>query len=152
MTGPLSAILLAAAAATPPLAPQTSTVVNPVVPPATVVKQVAPDAFTVTNIPGMAVATRVEIQRFSDYDLNKDGSYGPMEFAQAAYFLATGDPVPGTTAIPRPGEYLPHLAAAHMNPKFAAALLNATSDEFTAIDSNHDWRVTPAELDGFAQG
>ncbi|GAO38895.1 hypothetical protein SCH01S_21_00820 [Sphingomonas changbaiensis NBRC 104936] len=152
MNGLLSAILLAASAQTPPLAPQASTVVEPVLPPATVVKQVAPDAFTVTNIPGLAVAKRVEIQRFSDYDLNHDGSYGPMEFAQAAYFLATGDPVPGTTAIPRPGQYLPHLAYAHMNPKFAAALLNATSDEFTAIDSNHDWRVTPAELDRYARG
>ena len=152
MIGPLSAILLAAAAQTPPLAPQTRTVVDPVLPPSTVVKQVAPDAFTVTNIPGVAVAKRVEIQRFSDYDLNKDGSYGPMEFAQAMYFLTTGDPVPGTTAIPKPGQYIPHLAYAHMNPKFAAALLNATSDEFTAIDSNHDWRVTPQELDRYAQG
>ena len=153
MTGLMSAILLASATSmqAPPLAPQTRTVVQPVVPPATAVVQVAPDAFTVTDIPGVAVAKRVEIQRFSDYDLDRDGGYGRMEFAQAMYFLATGDPVPGTSAVPRPSAYVPHLAYARMDPKAAAALLNATSDEFTAIDRDHDWRITPAELRQFAQ-
>jgi hypothetical protein len=141
-----------AAMQAPPLAPQTRTVVQPVAPPATVISQVAPHVLQVTAVPGVATTQTIRIQRFADYDLNRDGAYNPMEFAQAMYFLATGDPVPGTTAIPRPSNYKPHVAARQMDPKFAVALINTASDEFTAADANHDWRLTPDELARFAQG
>ena len=140
-----------AAMQAPPLAPQTATAVQRVAPPATVVTQVAPHVLQVTAIPGVAATQTVRIQRFSDYDLNRDGAYNPMEFAQAMYFLATGDPVAGTTGIPRPVEYKPNIAARQMDPKFAVALINTASDEFTAADTNHDWRLTPDELARFAQ-
>jgi len=150
----LTSLALAGLAAmqTPPLAPQTSTVIQPVAPPATVVTQVAPHVLQVTAVPGVAAKQTIRIQRFSDYDINRDGAYNPMEFAQAMYFLATGDPVPGTTGIPRPAEYQPHIAAKQMDPKFAVALINTASDEFTAADADHDWRLTPEELARFAQG
>ena len=145
MFGPLSALMLAAVPQ-PPLAPETRSVVQPVAPPGLAVVQMTPNSFTVTNLPGVAVSKQVSIQRFPDYDLNRDGAYGRMEFAQAMYFLATGDPVPGTAAVPRPSQYVPHQPYATMDPELAAALINATSDEFTAIDQNQDWRITPAEL------
>lgn len=145
MFGLLSALLLAAAPQ-PPLAPETRAVVQPVAPPALAIVQATPNSFAVTNLPGVAVSKQVSIQRLQDYDLNRDGTFGRMEFAQAMYFLATGDPVPGTAAIPRPPQYVPHQAYATMDPELAAALINATSDEFTAIDENQDWRITPAEL------
>lgn len=150
----LTTLALAGLAAmqSPPLAPQTRTVVQPVVPPTTMVTQLYPQVLKVTAIPGIAAAQTIRIQRFSDYDLNRDGAYNPMEFAQAMYFLATGDPVPGTAGIPRPAEYQPHIAAKQMDPKFAVALINTASDEFTAADANHDWRLTPDELSRFAQG
>lgn len=129
-----------------PLSPQSGAVVQQQIPPSTVVKQVAPDAFVVTNLPGLATVKQVRLQNFSDYDFDHDGSYGPMEFAQALYFLATGDPVAGTKSVPAPRQYSGHLPSRRMDPKLQAALLNATSDEFTALDTNHDWRITPAEL------
>lgn len=134
-----------------PLAPQTATTVRQVAPPATAITQVAPHVFQVTAIPGVAATQTVRIQRFSDYDLNHDGAYDPMEFAQAMYFLATGDPVAGASGVPRPAAYKPHIAAKQMDPAFAAALINTASDEFTAADADHDWRLTPAELARFAQ-
>ena len=101
-----------------------------------------------TPVPGIAAATQVRFQNFSDYDLNRDGAYNPMEFAQALYFLATSDPVAGNPALPARDKFIDKGAPERMRPGTAVALLNATSDEFTAIDSNHDGRITPLELAG----
>ena len=125
---------------------QTATTLTPVAPPATMVAQVAPGTWVVAPVPGLATTTQVRFQRFSDYDRDHDGALGPMEFAQAAYFLATGDPVAGNPKLPTWDKYTQYGAPQRMRPEVAVALLNSTSDEFTAIDANHDWRITPAEL------
>ena len=128
------------------LAPQTETVVVPVAPPATAVTQVGPNMFVVTPIPGIVAETTVKVQRFSDYDLNGDGVYNPMEFAQALYFLATSDPVAGNPKLPADDRFLQRGAPQKMRPENAVALLNATADELARVDANHDWRVSPQEL------
>lgn len=144
------ALCAPALAQTGQLAPQTRTVVTPVAPPATAVAQVAPGTFVVTPVPGIAAATRVRIQKFGDYDLDKDGSYGRMEFAQALYFLATSDPVAGNPRLPAGDIYTQKGAPQKIDPRRAAALLNATSDEFTVVDRNKDDRVDQAELTAVA--
>lgn len=128
------------------LTPQNRTVVAPVAPPGAVVNQVAPGVFAVTPIPGVVASTKVKVQRFGDYDLNKDGNYNPMEFAQALYFLATSEPVAGSPVLPTWDRYTHRGAAQQMLPTHAIALLNATADEFAAVDMNNDWRVSPEEL------
>jgi hypothetical protein len=137
---------MSTAAAQPPLAPERTTITTPVAPPAAAVSQIGPHTFVVTAVPGLTSTQTIQFQRFADYDLNRDGAYGPMEFAQAMYFLATGDPVPQMKGVPSPRSYRPHIANTNMDPKFALALINTASDEFTAIDANHDWRITPDEL------
>lgn len=129
-----------------PIAPQTQTVVTPVAPPATAVTQVAPGTFVVTPIPGVVAATRIRVQNFRDYDLNADGVYNPMEFAQALYFLATSDPVAGNPALPADDRFRHRGSPQRMDPVNAVALLNATADELAQVDTNEDWRVSPAEL------
>lgn len=129
-----------------PLAPQTQTVVTPVAPPGMMATQVAPGAFVVTPVPGVSTATRVRVQKFADYDLNKNGVYSPMEFAQALYFMATSDPVAGNPRLPMWDRYTHRGAPTTMGPGVAVALLNATADEFAAADLNKDWRVSPDEL------
>ena len=119
-----------------PLAPQTRTVVTPVAAPGVVVMPVAPDAFIVTPVPGVRAATKVRVQNFADYDLNKDGAYGPMEFAQAVYFLATNDPVAGNPRLPMWDRFAHKGAPTTMAPDVAIGLLNATADEFGAVDLN----------------
>lgn len=138
--------LVLAAPAFAQLAPETRTVVTPVAPPTTSVAQVAPNAFVVTPVPGVAMATKVKVQRFSDYDLDRNGYYSPMEFAQAAYFLATTDPVAGNPKLPAWDAFKHRGAAQRMMPTNAVSLLNATADEFTAVDINNDWRVSADEL------
>jgi hypothetical protein len=69
-----------------------------------------------------------------------------MEFAQAAYFLATTDPVAGNPKLPAWDGYMHKGAPQRMSPTNAVTLLNATADEFSAIDANNDWRVSPSEL------
>lgn len=128
------------------LAPQTHTVVTPAAPPGAAVSKVAPGVFMVTPVPGIAAATKIKIQNFSDYDLNKDGVYNPMEFAQALYFMATADPVAGNPALPTADRFYHRGAPQKMNPVAAVALLNATADELAAVDANRDWRVSPSEL------
>lgn len=128
------------------IAPQTRTTVTPVAPPGVAVANVAPGTFVVTPVPGIAAATQVKVQNFSDYDLNKDGVYNPMEFAQAIYFLATTDPVAGNPALPSDDRFLHRGAWQKMQPERAVALLNATADELAAVDRDRDWRVSPAEL------
>lgn len=129
-----------------PLTPETRTTVTPIAPPATAVTKVAPGVFKVTPIPGIAAATVVRVQKFSDYDLNKDGAYGPMEFAQALYFLATSDPVAGNPKLPAIDRFSHAHAPQQMLPEAGTALLNSTSEEFVHVDVNRDWRITPAEL------
>ena len=136
----------AAAPVAAQIAPETQTVVTPVAPPAVAVAPVAPDAFVVTPVPGLAAATKVKVQNFSDYDLNRDGAYNPMEFAQAVYFLATSDPVAGNPTLPTWDRYTHRGAWQTMRPSHAVTLLNATADEFSAVDVNNDWQVSPAEL------
>ena len=128
------------------MSPQTQTMVNPVAPPATAVTQVGPGTFVVTPVPGVAAATMVKVQNFSDYDQNKDGMYNPMEFAQALYFLATSDPVAGNPKLPAIDRFLHRGAPQKMRPENAVALLNATADELAKVDVNRDWRVSPQEL------
>ena len=140
-----AATLLAAPAAAQ-IAPETKTVVRQVAPPATAITEIAPGTFLVTPVPGVEAATRVKVQKFGDYDLNKDGAYNAMEFAQAAYFLATSDPVAGNPKLPAWDRYTHPGAWQQMHPRHAIALLDATSDEFLAADLNNDWRVTPEEL------
>lgn len=143
----IAALAIAAAGpAAAQIAPETRTVVAPVAPPGVAVAQVAPDAFVVTPVPGVATATKVKLQNFSDYDLNRDGAYNPMEFAQAMYFLATSDPVAGNPRLPSWDRYTHRGAWETMRPNDAITLLNATADEFTAVDINNDWRVSPTEL------
>ena len=129
-----------------PLAPEARTVVTLVAPPAMVTTQVAPDAFIVTPVPGVSAATKVRVQRFADYDLNGNGVYSPMEFAQAVYFMATNDPVAGNPRLPTWDRFVHKGAATTMAPGVAVGLLNATADEFAAVDLNDDWRVSPEEL------
>lgn len=138
--------LVLAAPAFAQMSTETRTLVTPVAPPTTRITQVAPDAFVVTPVPGVSVATRVKVQRFADYDLDRNGVYSPMEFAQAAYFLATTDPVAGNPKLPAWDGYTHKGAAQRMTPVNAVTLLNATADEFAAIDINNDWRVSPEEL------
>lgn len=125
-------------------APETKTVVSPA--PGAVVTQAAPDVLLITPVPGLVTATRVKVQKFSDYDLDKDGVYNPMEFAQALYFLATSDPVAGNPKLPADDKYVHKGAPQTMQPDNAIALLNATADELWRVDANHDWRVSPQEL------
>ena len=129
-----------------PITTTTTTVVTPVAPPATAVTKVAPGAFVVTPLPGIATATQVKVQKFSDYDLDHDGAYNPMEFAQALYFLATSDPVAGNPTLPADDRFMQRGAPQKMKPANAVALLNATADELAKVDTNRDWRVTQAEL------
>lgn len=140
----------AAAAQTGSLQPQTRAMVAPVAPPTTMVTQTGPGTFVVTPVPGVAMATAVEVQKFGDYDLNRDGVYNPMEFAQAVYFLATTDPVAGNPRLPAWDRYTHRGAAQEMLPRDAVTLLNATSDEFGFADLNNDWRVSAAELNRLA--
>jgi hypothetical protein len=128
------------------MTPQTQTVVTPVAPPGTAVTQVGPNAFVVTPVPGIAAATTVKVQNFSDYDQNRDGLYNPMEFAQALYFLATSDPVAGNPKLPADDRFLHRGAPQKMRPENAVALLNATADELAKVDANRDWRISPQEL------
>lgn len=130
--------------------PETRTVVTPVAPPTTAVTQVAPDAFVVTPVPGVATATKVKVQNFSDYDVDRNGVYSPMEFGQAMYFLATSDPVAGNPRLPSWDRYVHRGTMSKMTPQDAVLLLNATADEFAAVDMNNNWRVEPAELAAFA--
>lgn len=129
-----------------PLAPETRTIVTPVAPPGMVTTPIAPDAFIVTPVPGVNAATKVRVQRFADYDLNGNGDYSPMEFAQALYFMATSDPVAGNPRLPMWDRFVHKGAATTMAPGVAVGLLNATADEFAAVDLNDDWRVTREEL------
>lgn len=138
----------AAGQATSPLQPQTGTAVTPVAPPGAVAHWVGPGTWVVTPVPGIAAATQVRVQNFGDYDRNRDGAYNPMEFAQAIYFLATTDPVAGNPKLPARDMYLHRGAPERMKPSNAVALLNATADEFAAVDVNNDWRVTSDELFG----
>lgn len=138
--------LVVAAPAAAQIAPQTQTVVTPVAPPATMVTQVAPGAFVVTPVPGVAAATKVKVQNFSDYDVDRNGVYSPMEFAQATYFLATSDPLAGNPKLPTWDRYTHRGTLSKMAPSHAITLLNATADEFAAVDMNNDWRVSPDEL------
>ena len=142
--------LALAAPAAAQIAPETETVVTPVAPPATMVTQVAPGTFVVTPVPGVAMATKVKVQNFSDYDLDHNGMYSPMEFAQAMYFLATTDPVAGNPRLPAWDRYTQRGALERMRPDHAVELLNATADEFAAVDMDNDWRVSPAELTAVA--
>ena len=142
----VSTATVAEAQSTSPIAPQTQTAVTPVAPPTTVVTPVAPGTFVVTPIPGVVAATRIRIQNFRDYDLNADGVYNPMEFAQALYFLATSDPVAGNPVLPADDRFLHRGAPQRMAPVDAVSLLNTTADELTQVDTNGDWRVSPAEL------
>ncbi|TFI57527.1 hypothetical protein E2493_14235 [Sphingomonas parva] len=134
------------------LQPQTRTVINPVAPPGLVTTRVGPGTWVVTPVPGLAMATQVRIQNFADYDLNHDGAYSPMEFAQAIYFVATSDPVAGNPKLPAADKYIQRGAPQPMMPATAVALLNSTADEFAAVDANNDWRITPQELDGTVVG
>lgn len=129
-----------------PITPETRTVITPIAPPATSVTQVGPGVFVVTPVPGLATATRIKVQKFSDYDLNKDGVYNSMEFAQALYFVATSDPVAGNPALPRDDKFIHRGAPQTMDPQYGIALLNATSDDFMMVDKNHDGRVNPEEM------
>lgn len=130
-------------AETPPV---TVTTVSPVAPPATVVTPVSPGTVAVTRIPGVAAVASTKIQRFSDYDINDDGSYSPMEFAQAMAFLAGGKPATGAAQLPRTDKYLHKGTLAKMPPARATAWLNATSEEFVHVDTNEDRRVSKPEL------
>ncbi len=143
-----AAMFLAGAASAQSSATDVQTRVNvtPVAPPATMVTRVGPGEFMVTPVPGVAMATKVRIQNFSDYDMNRDGAYSPMEFAQALYFLATSDPVAGNPKLPALDRFIHRGAPERMAPQNAVALLNATSEEFSLVDMNNDWRVTPEEL------
>ena len=134
------------ASAQTPIEPQTRTVVTPVAPPTTVVTPVAPGEILVTPVPGVTMATKVKVQKFSDYDRNGDGEYNPMEFAQAIYFLATTDPVAGNPRLPSWDRYSHRGAPERMRPGDAVILLNATADELVIADQNNDWRVTPQEM------
>lgn len=128
----------------------TKTVVTPVAPPATVVAEVDQDTVVVTPVPGVAAATRVKVQQFGDYDRNNDGAYSPMEFAQATYFLATSDPVAGSPTLPSWDRYEHKGTLSTMEPHDAVTLLNATADEFAAVDRDGDWEISPAELTAVA--
>lgn len=135
----------ALSAQTAPLAPETR-VVTSSTSPGVAVAPVGPNRFVVTPVPGVTTATTVRIQNFGDYDLNKDGAYAPMEFAQALYFLATTDPVAGNPKLPTMDRFMHRGAPQKMKPSDAIALLNATAHEFTRADMNKDWRVTQDEL------
>lgn len=111
-----------------------------------VVTPVAPHAFEVTAVPGVAVATTVRIQNFADYDRDANGVYSPTEFAHALYFLASGIAAPGNPALPRADWTMHRGAPLPMDPQTAVALLNVTSDEFGRADLDDDMRVSPAEL------
>lgn len=130
-------------AETPPV---TVTTVNPVAPPATVVTPVAPGTVAVTQVPGVATVTNAKIQTFSDYDINDDGSYSPMEFAQAMAFLAAAKPATGAAKLPATDKFVHKGTLAKMPPARATAWLNATSEEFAQVDANNDWRITQQEL------
>lgn len=142
--------LIAAAPALAQISAETKTVVTPVAGPATIVTEVAPGAFAVTPVPGVAAATKVKVQQFSDYDLDGSGAYTPMEFAQAIYFLATSDPIAGSPKLPLWDRYVHRGAIEEMPPHHAVTLLNATADEFAVADIDNDWRVGPAELKAVA--
>lgn len=143
-----AATLMAGAALAQTAASRTdaTVAVTPVAPPATVITRTGPDELLVTPVPGVAVATKVRVQNFSDYDINRDGAYSPMEFAQALYFLATTDPVAGNPRLPALDRFVHRGAPQRMAPQNAVALLNVTADEFGIVDINNDWRVTPEEL------
>jgi hypothetical protein len=141
-----AAIPLASPAAAQELQPETRTAVAPVAPPAVVVTRTAPGVFHVDALPGIAAAVPVKVQRFGDYDRNNDGLYSPSEFAQAMYFLATGDPALGDPTLPRTDRNMHKGAPLPLRPELAVELLNATSDEFVMADANRDMRISPAEL------
>ena len=124
----------------------TTTVTTPVAPPATLVDKVAPGVFTVTHVPGIAVSSQLKVQNFGDYDLNNDGAYSPMEFAQAVHFMASGVTTTGTTTLPAKDRYVHKGAVKKLPPMEAVEMLNVTADEFATVDLNNDWRVTADEL------
>jgi hypothetical protein len=130
-------------AETPPV---TVTTVDPVVPPSSVVTPVAPNTVAVTRVPGIAAVSTTKIQSFADYDIDDNGSYSPMEFAQAMAFLAGGKPATGAAALPATDKHVHKGTLAKMPPARATAWLNATSEEFAQVDANNDWRVSQQEL------
>lgn len=130
--------------------PVTTTVVTPGTPPATVVTPVGPNTAVVTPVPGTVNVTMMKIQTFSDYDINDDGAYSPMEFAQALAFLANVTTGAGAADLPAKDKFVHKGMIGKMQPKQAVALLNATADEFSAVDGNNDWRITPDELQAAA--
>ena len=147
----LAAIAAAAPAAAQSSAPRTAetppttvTTVTPVAPPATVVTPVAPDAAVVTRVPGIAAVSSTKIQTFGDYDIDDNGFYGPMEFAQAMAFLAAAKPA--DASLPAKDKFKHKGAIGKLAPRQATAMLNATADEFAMVDMNNDWRVSPPEL------
>lgn len=142
--------LAAGPAAAQALEPQSRTVVTPVATPGYLIAEVGDGDLLVTPVPGIAAATRVKVQSFSDYDRNGDGAYNPMEFAQALYFLATSDPVAGNPRLPPADRFSHRGAPEQLRPGNAIDLLNATSDEFAIVDMNDDHRISSAELAVFA--
>ena len=135
-----------AAAPTGETPPVTVTTVDPVMPPATVVTPIAPGTVAVTQVPGVAATSTMKIQSFADYDIDDNGAYSPMEFAQAMAFLSAANPAAGGMSLPAKDKFSHKGMIGKMSPKQATAILNATSDEFAAIDMNKDWRITPEEL------
>lgn len=142
----VGAAAVASPAAAQELRPETGMTMAPVAPPTTVVTRTGPATFRVDSLPGIAAPVPVKIQRFGDYDRNKDGLYTYSEFAHALYFLATGDPVLGNPNLPRVDRYMHKGAPITLEPRLATALLNATSDEFMMTDTNRDGRISPQEL------
>jgi len=140
------ALAPAAMAQTADTTTATTTVTTPVAPPATVVDKVAPGVFAVTHVPGIAVSSELKVQNFADYDLDGDGAYSPMEFAQAVHFMASGQATTGATSLPARDRYVHKGAVAKLPPGEAIEMLNVTADEFATVDLDNDWRVTAQEL------
>lgn len=124
--------------------PSGGTMVTPVAPPGVAVTPVAPGVAAVTPVPGVAVATGVKIQDFAAFDLDKNGSYGRMEFAQALQFLK-GAPA-GGQALPARDRTVHAGAAKRLPPSQAVSLLNETSAAFAAVDMDHNGLISPIEL------
>lgn len=141
-----SPVLAQGAAPTGETPPATVTTAVPVAPPVTVVTPTGPNSATVTHVPGVVATSTMKIQTFSDYDVDNNGNYSPMEFAQAMSFLANANPAAGGTMLPPKDQNQHKGLIGKMRPQHATALLNATADEFSMVDRNRDFRITPDEL------
>lgn len=99
----------------------------------------------VTPVPTVWEGTRVRIRDFQHFDLDKNGVYGPVEFARAMYRLATTEPLDGFEKLPK-WHHDQLVSGNELRPLDELVLLNKNSDEFLRVDRDNNWRIDESEL------